>query len=108
MTFARRLKRSMDNRGISPSQLARLVGVSATAVSNWLNNGTIPRPEMQASVARVLGVSQQHLLAGVAESATIQRQRTVAEIINEAQREIAMVSGLPIDRVRIRVEYGSD
>jgi Plasmid maintenance system antidote protein len=98
----------MADRGISPSQLARLVNVSPTAVSNWLNNGTIPRPEMQASVAKVLGVSQQHLLAGVAESTTTPRQRTVAEIINEAQREIAVISGLPIDRVRIRVEYGSD
>lgn len=107
MSFARRLKAMMRERDISASQLARLVGVSGMAVSNW-RNGTIPRPEKLARIAQVLGVNPQFLMNGIAEETAPTRTRTVGEIIDEAQREIARISGLPLDRVKVKIEYLSD
>jgi transcriptional regulator with XRE-family HTH domain len=77
------------------------------AVSNW-KNGTIPRPDALARIAQVLGVDQQFLLSGATEPQIRQRTRTVAQIIDEARREIAAISGMPLDRVRVRVEYDSE
>lgn len=108
MSFARRLSKSIQDRGFTAADLARLIGVSNTAVSNWVNGRTIPRPQTLADIARALGVTEQYLLAGVANAAPPPRSRTISEIIDTAQREIASASGMPLDRVRVRVEYLSE
>jgi transcriptional regulator with XRE-family HTH domain len=77
------------------------------AVSNW-KNGTMPRPDTLARIAQVLGVDQQFLLAGASEQPTKLRARSVGQVIDDARREIAAMSGMPLDRVRIRVEYDSE
>src|SRR5690606_7747644 len=106
--FAKRLAASRETRGFSASELARLVGVTSTAVWNWEKNGVTPRPEMLAKIARALGVTEAYLHGGIVEDAKLGNQRTVAEVIDDAQREIASIMGMPPDRITIKVEFGTN
>lgn len=103
--LSNRISRTREERGMSASDLARLLDVSPTAVWNWEKNGVTPRPDMLASIAQVLGVSEVFLLTGGSNTVAADSNRTVAEVIEDAQREIASITGMPGDRVRVRVEF---
>ena len=49
------LKDAIRDTGIFQSELARRVGVSRMAVSNWIKDGTVPHPERQDLIEEVLG-----------------------------------------------------
>lgn len=106
--FAKRLTASREARGFSASDLARLLDVTPTAVWNWEKNGITPRPEMLTKLARALGVTEGYLHAGIVQDVQANSSRTIAEVVDQAQREIASIVKMPIDRVRIRVEFGSE
>ncbi len=63
-SFADRLRRARESKGISASGLAKLVAVSPTAVWNWETNGIHPRADTLQQIAKVLGVSREFLLTG--------------------------------------------
>lgn len=100
-----RIQSIREQRRMSASELARLVHVTPTAVWNWEKNGTRPRQGVLSSIAQVLGVSNEFLLSGKAgaptRSATV---ATVAEIIEIAKSQIAKITGLSPESVRVHVE----
>jgi transcriptional regulator with XRE-family HTH domain len=106
--FAERLAAAREERGMSSSDFARLLGVTPTAVWNWEKNGVTPRPEMLERIARALGVRVEHLLVGLAESVRAPTKKTVGEVVDQAQRDIAALTGLPFNRVRVKVEFGTE
>lgn len=58
MGIAERIKELRERRGMSQSELARLVGVSPQSVQQWEKpDGTAPKRARIAKVAEVLGVS---------------------------------------------------
>lgn len=62
---ADRIKQRMDELGVSAYRLARAVGVSDQAVSNWLNRPDgRPGRDVAPKVAEVLGVSLGWLVTG--------------------------------------------
>ena len=63
---------------------------------------------MLTRITPVPGVAEEYLLAGVVESARTGFLRAVTEVIKRAQREIAMIAGLPSERVRIKAELSSE
>lgn len=89
---------------MSASELARLVGVTPTAVWNWEKNGISPRSLILKKIAKVLGVSDEFLLTGREESPGSEG-RTLAKVIADARAEIANVAGLTLDRVTIEVDF---
>jgi transcriptional regulator with XRE-family HTH domain len=95
---------------MSASDLARQLRVTPTAVWNWEKNGVHPRPDMLDRIARVLGVKANFLTAGDRDETTPERRpsQSVADVIEQAQRDIADITGLPFDRIRLKVEFGSD
>ena len=54
--FARAFARARKTRGLSQSDIARAVGVTASAVSLWEAGDTTPRPEIVAKLEAVLGL----------------------------------------------------
>ena len=52
-----RLRALMRSRGVSPEELASLVGVSASTVMRWCTGRRCPSPEMLLRVAAALGVT---------------------------------------------------
>jgi transcriptional regulator with XRE-family HTH domain len=107
ITIGQRIQRTREERGMSASELARLVHVTPTAVWNWERNGTQPRPNALAGIARALGVTTEFLISGDTEQAP-QEQRsntaTVAQIIENAKAQIAALTGYPLERVRLQLQ----
>ena len=62
MSFAQRLNAAMDERGLDQSGLARLLGLTSQAVSQWCNGTTQPKGRRLTEVAAALGVTVGFLL----------------------------------------------
>jgi transcriptional regulator with XRE-family HTH domain len=125
-----RIRVARQQAGVSASGLARLTGVTPTAVWNWENSGITPRPATLAKVAAALNVSEISLkgasersFAGGHESrvpatpagpaGTIRplRERSdnggsgiVSAIVDDARQRIAAATGYALDRVKISIE----
>jgi len=102
---------------MSASDLARSVGVTPTAVWNWENNGTQPRPETVSSLAKLLTVSKEFLISAIDERRDTRgttsddeggARMTVAQVIESAKNQIAKLSGLPPERVKVSVEFATE
>jgi transcriptional regulator with XRE-family HTH domain len=65
-TFGQRLRRLRQQRMLSQTELAELVGVHQEQVSRWERRGVRPRPAMQRQLCQALGVSADDLLGGKA------------------------------------------
>jgi transcriptional regulator with XRE-family HTH domain len=131
-TMGERICEVREMRGFSASDLARLTGVTPTAVWNWEKNGIKPRPPALAALSRSLGVSEEYLLTGWGpppqntklsppgewttspivhprplppQEATVHEpSKSVDEILTSATIEIAAKIGIAKDRVKLRFE----
>lgn len=108
--FDERLWRSMADRQITASELARLVGVSPTAVSNWHHGNTLPRPQTLAKIVDILGVSEEYLLTGEDETRSNQAnsENSIAELVDDLRITIARMTGFAADKVKVKVELQSE
>lgn len=64
MTFGSKLRQLREARGMTQTDLARILGVSPKAVSKWEANRMEPRPPMVAKIAQALGVTKDELVHG--------------------------------------------
>lgn len=55
LKFAEELRKAVADAGVSQRELARRLGVSQAAVSQWLHGQTVPRPAMAVRLERELG-----------------------------------------------------
>lgn len=77
VVLAQTIKMLMEERGLTPEQLAEISGVRRTTLSDWLA-GTSPRNlEDARRVARNLGVTLHYLLFGQDEQDVLALLRTV-------------------------------
>jgi transcriptional regulator with XRE-family HTH domain len=107
--FSGRLREAMEAKRCSQSSLARKSGVTPTAVWNWLEGNTIPRPHTLQLVAQGLETTPEYLLnGGDVSTPDPQPRRALDEIMNEAQAQIAVAIGLPPERIKVRFEVVSD
>jgi transcriptional regulator with XRE-family HTH domain len=108
-----RIAEARQKRGLSASEFARRMQVTPTAVWNWEKNGITPRNPTLSAIAAMLKVSEEFLRSGDSNAAVAGTVApvdklvgfTVAESIERAKREIALAAGLPIDRVKLSVEF---
>lgn len=63
MTLQERIKKALQEAGISNAEIARRTNVSPQAVNGWLTEGTIAKSRL-AQVARECGVSLDWLVSG--------------------------------------------
>lgn len=81
--FSDRLRDTREARSMSASDLARLLGVTPTAVWNWEKNGVVPRHDTLVQIAQVLGVTTEFLRAGtrgaLADRGSVERGTTRLE-----------------------------
>ena len=102
-TVSDRIRESREARGLSASDLARLVDVTPTAVWNWEKNGIKPRSDALALIAKTLGVTAEYLMKGEVNGIS-EGQRSVPDILAEAELQIAASIGVQTDRVKVRFE----
>lgn len=102
-TMAERIKYKREALGLSKADLARAVNVTTTAVWNWEENGSKPRKYVLQEIAKALKVSQEYIISGedIDKDGLAQAP---AEIIRLAEIKIAALNGVPVERVRLRLE----
>lgn len=64
MAFASNLKRAMEAQGMTHEDLAKVLGVSRPAVSQWLSGGTQPVGKRLAKIAAALSTTVRALFDG--------------------------------------------
>jgi transcriptional regulator with XRE-family HTH domain len=102
-----RIRDAREARGITASELARLVGVTPTAVWNWEKNSITPRQPALEAIAKVLGVTTAFLVYGVEAEVAARPQVTasVASILDDARARLAEATGLAIDRIKLNLQF---
>jgi transcriptional regulator with XRE-family HTH domain len=90
-----RIKAASEARGISASQLSRLVGVTPAAVWYWEKKGVSPGNRSLEQIARALGVSARFLQSGKDEIAIeLASHPIVVSILEDARERIAKATDL--------------
>jgi transcriptional regulator with XRE-family HTH domain len=94
MSFADNLRAVMERKGVSQSELARLLGIKSQAVNQWLKPaGTTPRGTRLHDIAKALDVELQELLAISSASANKRARLLVAfDIMDEERREALLTT----------------
>src|SRR5580704_1921295 len=106
--ISKRIKETREARGMTASELARLVGVTPTAVWNWEKNSITPRRPALEQIAKALGVSIHFLLTGEGGTMQVDETRsvgTVASILEDAKAKLVEATGLSPDRIKLNVQF---
>lgn len=61
-TFGTNLRRALALKGLRPAQLARSLGLSGSAVNQWLHGRTVPGTRRLAEIAAFVGVQASDLM----------------------------------------------
>lgn len=89
--FYERYKGLCQSIGKSPSAVAEELGINKSNVSNWKNNGYVPRGEVIKVLADYFGVTTDYLLGNEPEEVEISPQRKImyslTDDLNEDQLE---------------------
>jgi len=111
-SFAARLKKLRNERGMSKTRLGKSVGVSTTCVWNWEEGNTEPRPYNLGALADVLGVSTNYLEFGAGQESTPPFEQpepappiTLDKAIEDAKILIASLAKIDPRRVTISLNY---
>lgn len=96
--FAANLKRLRIAKGLSQASMAKYLGVSGPSISGWEKGRARPKEDRLSELADLLGVSVSQLLVDPQPDA-------VQDVINDSRDQIARVTGVTPERVRIIVEF---
>jgi hypothetical protein len=114
--FARRLRVLLTEQGMSPSGLARAVGVSPTCAGHWVKGENYPKPENFAQITTALKTTREFLEKGenipAPASGTSQQkgetvQRTLPDpaVVRAAREKIAAASGFDVAHIRVVLDF---
>ncbi len=96
MSFGERLKKARQDKGISQSELGKLVDVHYTQIGRYESKGVKPSGEVLSKIAGALGVSSDFLMSG-SNNDQAQATLTDRELLNQFQK----VEQLPKDKKAI-------
>jgi transcriptional regulator with XRE-family HTH domain len=96
MGFGERLKKARQDKGISQSELGKLVGVHYTQIGRYESKGVKPSGDVLAKIASVLGVTSEFLMSGSSQEQA-QASLSDRELLSQFQR----VEQLPTDKKAI-------
>ncbi len=96
MSFALRLKKARTDKGLSQTDLAKLVGIHYTQIGRYEKKGAQPSADILSKLANSLGVSSDYLTNGttdeLAESSLADKellnQFRAIEKMNEKDKEV--------------------
>lgn len=91
MSIGARIREAREQVGFSQAQLARALGITRSACSQWeASDGTAPRRERLEQIARLLGVSYEWLATGrsTVEPGVLESSPGYASSLTAEQREM--------------------
>jgi transcriptional regulator with XRE-family HTH domain len=100
-SFRQWLQEGRTRKGFSKSELARRVGVTPMAVVNWEAGNTRPRSETLERLKHAL--SGEDVGSSEVREAGIPRRGLDASFIEAFRRELAEMTGHPLDRILVQI-----
>jgi len=100
-TFSSRVRETREKRGMNQSALANLLGITPTAVWNWEQGNSTPRPPMMVKLCQVLGVDENYLTDGQ----TLDNSARVDDILDDAKAAIAATLGVHPDKLTLSLTF---
>lgn len=88
--FGRNLRNRLEAKNRSQNDLARFLGVTATAVSRWVNGEALPRANMIDRICVFLGCSVEDLMTDHTKVAVLMPEDVIAEEIHNNPRLFQM------------------
>lgn len=82
MGFAERLKKARKDRGLSQTELAKLVGIHYTQIGRYEKKGAQPSAEVLSKLSNALGVSSDYLTNGTSDDLA-ESSLTDKELLNQ-------------------------
>lgn len=82
MGFAERLKKARNDRGLSQTELAKLVGIHYTQIGRYEKKGAQPSAEVLSKLSNALGVSSDYLTNGTSDDLA-ESSLTDKELLNQ-------------------------
>lgn len=64
MTFIERLEYLLDEQDMTQKELAELVGMRRTTISEWKKNGNFPPADIAVKIAQILHTTVEYLVTG--------------------------------------------
>lgn len=80
--FVKNLRRYMETRGVTQSDIVSALGVSASTVSDWVNCKKYPRVDVMQLLADYLGVLISDLTTEQSETSTSSNDPMEMELLN--------------------------
>ena len=96
MSFGERLKKARQDKGVSQSELGKLVGVHYTQIGRYESKGVKPSGDVLTKIANTLGVTSDFLMSGSSQEQA-QDSLNDRELLSQFQR----VEQLPNDKKAI-------
>lgn len=96
MSFSERLKRARTDKGLSQSELGKLVNVHYTQIGRYENKGAQPSADVLSKLADALGTStdflmygsQEELAGNIGDKELMTQFKRIAELPNEKKAMI--------------------
>ena len=112
--FERRVAEQRIAKQLTQVELGKEIGVSGTAVWNWENGNTFPRPAALEALAKALGTTSTYLVDGgekpalkqVADNETT-APPSLQALIQCSRERIAALANLPLNKVQVVVDYNT-
>jgi len=82
MGFAERLKKARNDRGLSQTELAKLVGIHYTQIGRYEKKGAQPSADVLSKLSNALGVSSDFLTNGTSDDLA-ENSLTDKELLNQ-------------------------
>lgn len=102
-TIGQRIEAARAHAGMSRAELGVKSGTSEPAIFGWERKGKIPKPRSLAKIAEALGVTTHFLATGEAAGEPVP-SRTIKAVLEEAEKEIREMIGVPVGTVSLRLE----
>lgn len=84
--FSRNLRNKLDAKRITQNDVARHLGVSAVAVSRWVNGESMPRPNMLDKLCAYLVCTPEDLMTDHTKVTVLLPEDIIAEEIHDNPR----------------------
>ena len=106
-TIGERIKQARMQKGLSQSDLAEKLGLSAyQSVQQWETGRTAPRHRRLQHIAQVLDVSEAWLVEELAPPETNQRETVTGHLQNSPSNSVPVSTEALLERIRRNAENG--
>ena len=105
--FAKKLRETLQSRGMTKRDFARKMGVTENTVWSWTKGHTQPNPQRISKIASILEVTEAFLRTGLdaEETEGIADSNTIGSAIEQLKQKIAGALGMHPIQVKISFEF---